>query len=69
MSSLIVRASGECSIQQVKLKHEKTHIQVQDTSRPKVDPKFSKIPVANEKSALDPIEPRIKLSIKRSTFQ
>jgi hypothetical protein len=34
-----------------------------------VDPKFSKIPVANEKSALDPIEPRIKLSIKRSTFQ
>ena len=29
MSSFIVRASGECSIiQQVKLKHEKTYIQV-----------------------------------------
>ena len=28
MSSFIVRASGECSIQQVKFKHEKTHIQV-----------------------------------------
>lgn len=68
MSSLIARASGECSIQQVKFKHEKTYIQVPRHLRPKVDPKFSKIPVANEKSALDPIEPRIKLSIKRSTF-
>ena len=28
MSSFIARASGECSIQQVKFKHEKTHIQV-----------------------------------------
>ena len=55
---------------QVQIKHEKTHSPSSKTPiRPKVDPKTSKISVANETSALDPIEPWIKLSIERSTLQ
>lgn len=54
---------------QVQFKHEKTYSSSSKTPiRPKVDPKTSKISVANETSALDPIEPRIKLSIERSTL-
>ena len=40
MSSLIVRASGECSIQQVKFKYEKTYFQVQDTYQTKGGPEI-----------------------------
>ena len=55
---------------QVQFKHEKTYSPSSKTPiRPKVDPKTSKISVANETSALDPIEPWIKLSIERSTLQ
>ena len=55
---------------QIHFKHEKTYSPSSKTPiRPKVDPKTSKISVANETSALDPIEPWIKLSIERSTLQ
>ena len=70
MSSLIARASGECTQYSSSIQAwENIQPKFQDTYQTKGGPENQPVPVANEKSALNPFEPRIKLPIKRSTFQ
>ena len=70
MSSLIARASGECTQYSSSIQAwENIQPKFQDTYQTKGGPENQQLPVANEKSALNPIEPRIKLPIKHSPFQ
>ena len=70
MSRLIAQASGECTQYSSSIQAwENIQHKFQDTNQTKGGPENKQVPVANEKSALNPFEPRIKLPIKRSTFQ